>query len=261
MRFTAGVMSAFAWLKSSFSVVACLAACDCGSNDEMSGPKTVTFSHDIVPIFQSNCNSCHHPGNATAVDLTHPFDPATGIVNRPNTWTNASAKLIVDPGNVANSFLIRKVEATDLNPEVEGERMPWNVPRLTAEEIASVRQWIQSGANNDAFYQSTIVLIFGDGVSLGSTSGKCAFCHYPGTGNPPDLTHPFDPAQGVVNVMGVHGKLVIPGDPDGSILVQKVEAQAASTAIGQPMPYQFNPLSQAQVDTLKSWVTAGAPND
>jgi len=136
--------------------------------------------------------------------------------------------------------------------------MPWNIARLTATEIATIRQWIQAGANDDTAYQMNVTLIFGDGMTLGSRAGKCGYCHYEGTIQPPDLTHPFDPSTGVVNVSGVHGKLVIPGDPDGSILVKKIEAQAASAAIGAPMPYQFTPLFQPQIDTLKSWINAGA---
>lgn len=231
----------------------------CGASED-----GVTFSRNVAPIFFESCNYCHHPGSPTTVDLTRPFDPAAGIIGRANTWAGASAKLIVDPGNVANSFLIHKLERADLDEHIEGNRMPWNIARLTADEIAALRQWITDGAKDDAFYQASVAPIFGDGVSLGSKGGKCSYCHYQGTPQPPDLTHPFDPTTGVVNVAGVRGggKRVVPGDPNASLLVKKVEAPAGSTsAIGAAMPLQIPLLSQAQIDNIKTWITEGAKND
>jgi len=238
-------------------------ACGCGSSgDDAQTPRAVTFRNDVAPIFEQGCVLCHHgPDNGTHVDLSNPFDPNTGIIGRVNSWTSAPSTLLVDPGHVENSFLIDKVERTDLDPHIEGSPMPWNIPPLDATEIASIRQWIQTGALNDASFLANVAPIFGDGMSLGARGGKCAYCHYAGTLQPPDLTHPFDLASGVVNVTGTRGTRVIPNDPDGSLLVKKIEAQATTVALGAPMPYQQAPLSKSQIDTLKSWIAAGAKND
>src|SRR6185295_3560916 len=96
-------------------------------------------------------------------------------------------------GNVANSFLVDKIERSDLDPLVEGERMPWNIAHLSPDEIMAVRQWITDGAMDDDFFRTSVAPIFGDGMSLATRGGKCGYCHYPGTDTPPDLTHPFDP--------------------------------------------------------------------
>jgi hypothetical protein len=236
----------------------CLVACGAAGEDR------VTFSGSVAPIFFASCNYCHHQGNATGVDLTHPFDPTTGIVGRANSWTSASAKLVVDPGNLTNSFLIHKLEREDLDAHIEGNRMPWNIERLTADEIAAIRQWITDGAKDDGFFQASVAPIFGDGVSLASRGGKCSYCHYPGTPQPPDLTHPFDATTGVVNVASVRGggKRVVPGDPSASVLVKKVEAPPGTTSVlGSAMPLQISLLSQAQIATIKVWITDGAKND
>jgi hypothetical protein len=241
----------------------------CGSDATTAGPapqqatdpdaaaKEATFKSDIAPIF-ANCAFCHHAGLTWSFDITQPFDPVNGIINRPSTWPNSRAKLIVDPGNVDNSFIVDKVERTDLDVHVEGNPMPWNIPMLDATSIATIRQWIQDGAKDDDVYTSSIAPIFGDGVSLGSRGGSCAYCHYQGTIQPPDLTHPFDTTTGIVNVVGVHGTRVVPGNPDGSALVKKIEGQAGA---GPAMPYQQPRLDPSQVAALKSWIAAGAKND
>jgi hypothetical protein len=227
---------------------------DAGSNPMDQGPKPVTYRADIAPMF-AGCALCHHKGNQTVIDFNDPFNPMTGIIGRANTWTG---KPIVDPGNVENSFLVDKVERTDLDPHTEGNPMPWNIAPLEAAEIAAVRQWIQDGAMNDASFTANVAPIFGDGMSLATRGGKCGYCHSPDSGNPPDLTHPFDPMTGIVNVAGARGARVVPGNPDGSLLVKKIEGQMG---VGASMPYQQQRLPAPAIDALKSWIKAGAKND
>ena len=139
--------------------------------------------------------------------------------------------------------------------------MPWNIPPLATADVATIRTWIQNGAKNDAMYMTQVAPIFGDGVSLGTAGGSCGYCHYQGTLQPPDVTHPFDPTMGLVSVSGGRGVRVIPNDPANSLLVKKIEAQSTTAAIGAPMPYQQPQLAAAQIDTLKAWIKAGAKND
>jgi hypothetical protein len=239
-------------------VVFGLSACSGGSDGTtVNPPVEATFAKDIAPIFAS-CALCHHPGNGTLVDLTKPFDPMNGIISRANSWTMAPHKLLVDPGHPETSFLIDKVERTDLDPHIEGNPMPWNIPALDATQIMTIRDWITAGAMPDDNYTNNVAPIFGDGMSLGSRGGSCAYCHYQGTVQPPDLTHPFDPMTGVVSVSGARGTRVVPGNPDESVLVKKIEAQMVA---GPSMPYQELKLSAAQIAMLKSWIAAGAKND
>jgi hypothetical protein len=48
---------------------------------------------------------------------------------------------------------------------------------------------------------------------------------------------------------------VSPGDPQNSYLVQKIEGRAA---VGGQMPLGRNPLPQASIDLVRSWIAAGA---
>ena len=50
-----------------------------------------------------------------------------------------------------------------------------------------------------------------------------------------------------------------PKDPDNSYLVQKVQGSAGIT--GSQMPLGGTPLTQAQIDSIRAWVSAGALNN
>ena len=236
-------------------------AADVDSGAADIGEVTASYS-DVFPIFVNKCIWCHHPDNGVDVDLTVPFDSEVGIINRPNTWLDAPSTLLVEPGNPDNSFLMDKIERLDLDEHVEGFPMPWQIPRLAPDEVATIRQWISDGANNDAFYADSVAPIFGDGISLGTDGGNCAYCHYPGATTLPDLTNSFDPLRGVVDVMGRFGVImVIPGDPDGSLLVQKIENATLDAALGLAMPYWPERLTETEVDNIRRWIEAGAPED
>lgn len=58
------------------------------------------------------------------------------------------------------------------------------------------------------------------------------------------------------------GTLVVPGDPDASLLMPKLEVRLDDTITvcgdGMPTP-PLDPLSQAQIDVIRQWITDGAP--
>ncbi len=53
--------------------------------------------------------------------------------------------------------------------------------------------------------------------------------------------------------------LVVPGDPDASYLLQKLEA--AADLVGEPMPPPAGGLDAAKVALVRDWIAAGALND
>ncbi len=55
---------------------------------------------------------------------------------------------------------------------------------------------------------------------------------------------------------------VRPGQPDQSYLVHKIQGtQASAGGTGNRMPLGGTPLTQAQIDTIRDWIAAGAPNN
>jgi hypothetical protein len=77
------------------------------------------------------------------------------------------------------------------------------------------------------------------------------------------LENPFDPTNGVVDVDAAIRpyKRVVPGDPDSSLLIVKVEATARSQEIGEPMPMVYPPLTAAEVESVRQWIAEGAQNN
>lgn len=237
----------------------------CGGGDDGdsvvdAGP--ISFATDIQPIFNVKCISCHHPESAIDVDLTNPFDPDHGIVGRENTWVpNGSEQtLIVDPGNLSNSFLIKKLESESLDDHVDGAPMPLPVERVTADELESIKQWIRDGALNDDFFAQNVAPIFGTQITLGRAAGKCTWCHYPGSPTGLDVLDPFDPEEGMVGrESNYRGMIVAPGDVEGSFLIEKLEQMRP--AGGNPMPYQPPRLTAEELARVRAWIGQGALNN
>jgi hypothetical protein len=76
--------------------------------------------------------------------------------------------------------------------------------------------------------------------------------------NPMDLGAGAAYAQivGVVSSEGPPAPRVAPGNPDGSYMIQKL------TGVALPqMPLNLPPLPQDQIDTIRNWIAAGAPNN
>ena len=57
-----------------------------------------------------------------------------------------------------------------------------------------------------------------------------------------------------------NGPLVIPGDPENSLLVWKLEGQdsAGRPIFGDQMPLGRTPLTAAEIDAIKRWIGEGA---
>jgi len=101
-----------------------------------------------------------------------------------------------------------------------------------------------------------------------STNGRCVACH----GNPPNDVANGNLSVGMVKdsayaaLVGKHSTssrcmqraFVVPSAPDQSLLLNKL---SANPACGSRMPLGGTPLNAAQLDTVRSWVAAGAKAD
>jgi CHRD domain/Bacterial Ig domain len=92
----------------------------------------------------------------------------------------------------------------------------------------------------------------------------CGTCHTGGGTALPfsmNLTNRASIFAAIVNVPSIEVSgldRVKPGDPTNSYVVQKLEGTAA---VGARMPFGLPPLPQAEIDQLKAWIAAGAPNN
>jgi hypothetical protein len=262
---------AMRWL----TMLLCLSLASCGSDsdptgpggdlpgdgDGDAGPATVLFHRDVAPIFNAKCVACHYTGSRLPPDLMKVFDVENSPINLVNTWPEARSKIIIVPGKPDESALMDKIARTDLDPKKDGAPMPWVTPPLTDTEQADLTKWITDGAKDDALYREKIVLIFGDGETLGRKAGKCSFCHSDGSLHQPDLAHPFDEDDGVVNVRALLGGIrVVPGKPEESLLWRKVQDDLEEGQ-GAPMPRNFERLTEDEVTRVETWIREGARNN
>jgi hypothetical protein len=99
-----------------------------------------SFSRDIQPILQKNCQGCHQPASKmSGLDLTTFEGFAKGGKRGP-------AFVAERPDE---SVVIRYLTA-GLQPQ-----MPLGQPALPASDIALVKEWIRAGAKNDSLPETT----------------------------------------------------------------------------------------------------------
>lgn len=89
----------------------------------------------------------------------------------------------------------------------------------------------------------------------------CTACHV-GASAPQGLR--LDEANSYALLVGVASAeqpgvaRVAPGNPDASYLIAKLEGTAA---VGNRMPLDGTPLTQAEIDVIRQWITDGAPKN
>ncbi len=97
-------------------------------------PEQLQFGRDVRPILAENCFACHGQQTRKAGLRLDTFEGATGV---------RKGRQAVVPGNLGASALVARILSTD-----EDERMPPpdSHRRLTTEQVALLRRWIDQGA-------------------------------------------------------------------------------------------------------------------
>ena len=106
-----------------------------------------TLSMIQTQIFDPGCAPCHTDvGRTPAGGLN--LRPGSAFAGLVNVASSAQAGAIrVVPGNVNNSYLLRKLEA---GATITGLRMPRNgPPYLSDPQVQMIRDWIAAGALNN----------------------------------------------------------------------------------------------------------------
>jgi mono/diheme cytochrome c family protein len=91
----------------------------------------VSFSNDVMPIFSGSCNDCHG-GKQTKAGLD--------MTTYGSLMTGSFDGTVIVAGNSADSLLVQLA--------TEG-KMPKRGPKLTAEQIQTISEWIDAGALNN----------------------------------------------------------------------------------------------------------------
>ena len=98
-------------------------------------PSPVTFSKDVLPILQKNCQSCHRPGEIAPMSFltyesTRPWAKAIKLA----VLTKKMPPWFADPQDGQNASRMNK------------RRRFWNDRSLKQEEIDTLVRWVDEGA-------------------------------------------------------------------------------------------------------------------
>jgi hypothetical protein len=106
---------------------------------------------------------------------------------------------------------------------------------------------------------------------------ECAFCHRvgapfgPGTMSGPDIVNPDSPEDGLLEApnqwyhegSSIPARLVVPGAPDDSFLINKIADPALGLLPegGGPMPYVIERITMDELALVEQWVSSGAEDN
>lgn len=103
-----------------------------GAAAEDEGGARVTFTRDVLPILQENCQACHRPLGANVMGMVAPMSFTTYEETRP--WAKAIARQVAE----------RRMPPWHAAPELAGVFA--NERTLTDEEVATLVSWARTGA-------------------------------------------------------------------------------------------------------------------
>lgn len=219
----------------------------------------ISFVNHVTPILMAKCGNCH-------------VRQARGMFSMESFETlmkGPDAGVVIFAKDAAGSRLIEVIEEGD---------MPRGGLKVTDIELAVLKKWIDEGAEYDADDSKELLVDLNPDASVGdlpvvkpmkSTGTEtvsfkndvapilmqtCASCH--GFGDRPSGR--FDLASFSAMMRGgENGPPILPGNPDESFLVKKL----LGTGGGQRMPRGRDPLDDAQMEIITTWIQEGATFD
>lgn len=205
------------------------------------------FETRVRPVLAQKCAECHSERRrrggfrvSTLEDLLSGGQTGPAVV----------------PGDPDNSLLVRVVRH-----EVEDLEMPQDADPLSQREIDGLVQWIEMGApwpeETSAITFASVeaeaglspsAQLFVDGVRP-VLEQKCFSCHTDDERGGLRLD-----SRDAVLAGGGRGAAIVPGNPEGSLLVQAIRHQHADLR----MPRNGDKLSDAEVESFVEWIRSGA---
>ncbi len=200
------------------------------------GEKPPIYETDIRPIFTAKCGKCHsdkvQKGGLNLATMP-------GIIQGGESGVSAIAKTVDD------SMLWIMIDSDSMPPEGN--------PPLTEKERELIQQWIAGGAKTQKVYEPTEQPLTQHDV-LPIVLLRCVACHGARRQDGGlDLRTPAAMKKG-----GKHGPALVPGDAEGSLMIQRIESEACPPRRLLLKFFVRRPPT-SEVETLKKWINAGAP--
>jgi mono/diheme cytochrome c family protein len=203
-----------------------------------------TFESDVLPILKAHCGECH--GNDSA-------EGGLRLMERDDLILGGESGAAVTAGNDARSLLMRQIATGKMPPEG---------PRLTEEQVATVRRWINSGCLRDgenaglAEQRISELSATEPEVFVNVFYSHCLECHGKWKKEAGlDLRSRASVLKG-----GKSGPGLFPGDPENSLVYRRIvadEMPPEKSILGDAQYVTRVPVSD--IETLRRWIAAGAP--
>jgi hypothetical protein len=194
------------------------------------------FEADVLPVLSRKCGKCHSEKvRKGGLDLS----AMAGLRRGGESGEPAIAETLDE------SLLWVYVDGGEMPPEGQ--------PPLADEEVELLKHWISTGARSVSLVEADQQPLTQHDV-LPIVLLRCAACH--GTRlqrGGVDLRTPELMLKG-----GNSGPVLVPGDPDGSLMMQRIESEACPPR-DQLLKYFVRRPPKSEVDRLREWIAAGAP--
>jgi len=203
--------------------------------EDASSPPPVFFEDNVASLLRRHCTDCHNADDREAMlDLS----TVDGIQQ------GSESGVVVSPFNPARSLLYEVLRSGEMPPDGE---------RLSTAEIELVGEWIKQGTRYrhpsqvaeqriDQHHVLPILLL------------RCTACHGA------DLKRGKLDLRTVASLQrgSSNGPIAIAGNPDASLMIQRIETQACPPQ-GDLLKYFVARPSEAEVATLRRWITDAMP--
>jgi mono/diheme cytochrome c family protein len=202
--------------------------------------KVTGFESRILPIFESKCVSCHGANS-----------PQQGLDLR-------SKGAILKGGKSGPAIQVGSSEKSLLMEKIITKQMPPLEPKLTNEEVETIRAWIDTGAPADVREARAVGPPLTPQVTeedvLPIFQARCVTCH----GKREQKGGLDLRAQSSRLKGGKSGPALVPGKPDESLMIQKIQSGEMPPSELQ-VKYSVRPPTEAELKKLRKWIADGCP--
>jgi len=194
------------------------------------------FESDVAPVLAAKCGKCHSSKvQKGALDLSS----IRGLLAGGESGESAVAESVDD------SLLWIMIDGGDMPPEGQ--------PPLSNKERSLIHQWLQAGAKSSVPIEPIEKKLNQHDV-LPIVLLRCTTCHgarikQGGV----DLRTPASMQKG-----GKNGPAMMPGDPEASLMMQRIESEACPPR-DLLLKFFVKRPSASEVKVLRDWIAAGAP--
>ncbi|MEO5953422.1 MAG: DUF1549 domain-containing protein, partial [Chloroflexia bacterium] len=194
----------------------------------------VRFEADVYPILEAKCLGCHNAKTRQG---------SLSLEKRDDLLTGGKTGAAIVPGKAVDSLLLAMV--------VSG-KMPMGGKPLPPEEAATIRNWIDSGALKLGEDVLTRPVLAKDVIApiLGA---KCFVCH----GRREQQGGLDLRTRASILKGGRSGPAMIAGDPDQSLLVQRIAKQQMPPPHLQEQ-FSVRGVDSGELEKLTQWIKQGA---